>query len=133
VRWPRRIERGEVAPQYDAVIIDEAQDLQPAALRALVSLCKTPSGLFLTADANQSIYGGSFRWQDVHASLKFQGHTGVLRANHRSTREIGEGAEAYLADGTEGTRASTRNRSSGSTCTAGPCRPCARWRTTPTR
>jgi superfamily I DNA/RNA helicase/mRNA-degrading endonuclease RelE of RelBE toxin-antitoxin system len=99
-----RIERGEVAPRYDAVLIDEAQDLQPVALRALVSLSKTPAGLFLTADANQSIYGGSFRWQDVHASLKFQGHTGVLRANHRSTREIGEGAEAYLADGDEGAR-----------------------------
>ena len=96
----RRIERGEVGAPYDAVIIDEAQDLQPAALRALVSLCKTPAGIFLTADANQSIYGGSFRWQDVHTSLRFQGHTGVLRANHRSTREIGEAAEAYLADGT---------------------------------
>lgn len=94
-----RIEKGEVAPRYDAVLIDEAQDLQPAALRTLVSLCKTPAGLFLTADANQSIYGGSFRWQDVHASLKFQGHTGTLRANHRSTREIGEAAESYLADG----------------------------------
>lgn len=91
-----RIEAGEVPPKYDAVLIDEAQDLQPTALRVLVGLCKTPGGLFLTADANQSIYGGSFRWSDVHASLQFQGRTGILRANHRSTREIAIAAESYL-------------------------------------
>ena len=103
-RAAARIASGEVASRYDAVIVDEAQDLQPVALRALVSLCKAPSGLFLTADANQSIYGGGFRWQDVHDSLKFQGHTGILRANHRSTREIGEAAEAYLAGTGDGAR-----------------------------
>jgi len=91
-----RIESGEVAAKYDAVLIDEAQDLQPTALRVLVGLCKTPGGLFLTADANQSIYGGSFRWSDVHASLQFQGRTGILKANHRSTREIAIAAESYL-------------------------------------
>lgn len=91
-----RVETGEVAAKYDAVLIDEAQDLQPTALRVLVGLCKTPGGLFLTADANQSIYGGSFRWSDVHASLQFQGRTGILKANHRSTREIAIAAESYL-------------------------------------
>lgn len=91
-----RIESGEVTAKYDAVLIDEAQDLQPTALRVLVGLCKTPGGLFLTADANQSIYGGSFRWSDVHASLQFQGRTGILKANHRSTREIAIAAESYL-------------------------------------
>lgn len=92
----QRIETGEVAAKYDAVLIDEAQDLQPTALRVLVGLCKTPGGLFLTADANQSIYGGSFRWSDVHASLQFQGRTGILKANHRSTREIAIAAESYF-------------------------------------
>jgi hypothetical protein len=93
------VESGAVPPRYDAVVIDEAQDLQPGALRMLVGLCKTPGGLFLTADANQSIYGGSFRWSDVHGWLKFQGKTGILMANHRSTRELGEAAKAYLAQG----------------------------------
>ncbi len=84
---------------YDAVVIDEAQDLDPSMLRLLIKLCKDPSRLFITADANQSIYGSGFNWSDVHESLKFQGRTSVLRANYRSTREIGEAAQSYLASG----------------------------------
>ena len=84
---------------YDAVVIDEAQDLDPSMLRLLIKLCKDPSRLFITADANQSIYGSGFNWSDVHESLKFQGRTSVLRANYRSTREIGEAAQSYLEAG----------------------------------
>jgi superfamily I DNA/RNA helicase/mRNA-degrading endonuclease RelE of RelBE toxin-antitoxin system len=84
---------------YDGVLIDEAQDLDPTVLRLLMALCRTPDRLFVTADANQSIYGSGFRWADVHADLRFAGRTGILRANHRSTREIGEAAHAYLRDG----------------------------------
>ncbi|KAM3095580.1 UvrD-helicase domain-containing protein [Phormidesmis sp. 146-35] len=85
---------------YNAVIIDEAQDLSPTVLRCLIQLCPEPSHLFITADANQSIYGSSFRWSDVHDSLKFVGRTGVLKINHRTTQEIGEAAYSYLQDGT---------------------------------
>lgn len=84
---------------YDAVVIDEAQDLDPSMLRLLVNLCKAPGRLFITADANQSIYGSGFTWTDVHGSLRFQGRTSVLRANYRSTYEIGEAAQSYLSDG----------------------------------
>ena len=84
---------------YDAVVIDEAQDLDPSVLRILVSLCDAANRIFITADANQSIYGSGFNWSDVHASLKFQGRTSILRANYRSTREIGEAAQSYLAGG----------------------------------
>jgi superfamily I DNA/RNA helicase/mRNA-degrading endonuclease RelE of RelBE toxin-antitoxin system len=89
-------EKSDAGPKFDGVIVDEAQDLDPSVLQFLVALCKEPNRLFLTADANQSIYGGSFRWTDVHSSLRFQGRTAVLRANHRSTREIGEAAHSYL-------------------------------------
>lgn len=89
----------ENPPVYDAVIIDEAQDLPPNTLRFLVQLCKTPSRLFITADANQSIYGSSFRWNDVHTDLKFVGRTGILRVNHRTTQEINEAAHDYLQIG----------------------------------
>jgi superfamily I DNA/RNA helicase/mRNA-degrading endonuclease RelE of RelBE toxin-antitoxin system len=97
-----RVRSGEVAPRYDGLIIDEAQDLPPTTLAALVGLAKSRGGIFLAADANQSIYGSSFRWKDVHQDLTFQGSTAILRANHRSTREIGEAADAYLAAGAEG-------------------------------
>lgn len=90
---------GRAPVQYDAVLIDEAQDLQPVALRVLVHLCKSPGTLFVTADANQSIYGSGFRWTEVHEDLRFQGRTALLRANHRSTRELGEAAHDYLQAG----------------------------------
>jgi superfamily I DNA/RNA helicase/mRNA-degrading endonuclease RelE of RelBE toxin-antitoxin system len=89
----------ESPPVYDAVLVDEAQDLPPNTLRFLVQLCKVPQGLFITADANQSIYGSSFRWGDVHSDLKFTGRTGILRINHRTTQEINEAAHAYLQVG----------------------------------
>uniref|UniRef100_B8HYW2 DNA 3'-5' helicase n=1 Tax=Cyanothece sp. (strain PCC 7425 / ATCC 29141) TaxID=395961 RepID=B8HYW2_CYAP4 len=84
---------------FDAVVIDEAQDLDPNALRFLTLLCRAPNRLFVTADANQSIYSSGFRWTDIHADLRFNGRTGVLRTNHRTTREVNEAALHYLADG----------------------------------
>jgi superfamily I DNA/RNA helicase/mRNA-degrading endonuclease RelE of RelBE toxin-antitoxin system len=98
-RAAAKVASGEVPARYDAVLIDEAQDLQPTTLRLLAGLCKSAGGVFLTADANQSIYGGGFRWSDIHEWLQFQGRTGVLRANHRSTREIALAADSYLRAG----------------------------------
>ncbi|GCE08139.1 DNA helicase [Dictyobacter aurantiacus] len=93
------VAQGAYTRLYDAVIVDEAQDLDPSALRLLVHLCKQSNRLFITADANQSIYGSGFNWSDVHQDLKFQGRTAILHANYRSTREIGEAAQNYLAEG----------------------------------
>ena len=103
--WARRRRRAvELAREgngrrYDAVVVDEAQDLQPTSLRLLMALCPQTNRFFLTADANQSIYGGSFRWGDVHEDLRFRGRTALLRRNYRSTREIGQAAQAYLSSG----------------------------------
>lgn len=84
---------------YDAVVVDEAQDLDPNTLRLLVALCRQKNRLFVTADANQSIYGGAFRWTDVHDDLNFKGRTGILRINYRTTREITEAAYDYVNSG----------------------------------
>ncbi|HEU5226673.1 MAG TPA: UvrD-helicase domain-containing protein [Ktedonobacteraceae bacterium] len=104
--WQQRRARAELLVKhcplytsYDAVVIDEAQDLDPSSLRMLLQLCKAPNRIFVTADANQSIYGSGFTWSDVHQSLKFQGRTSILHANYRSTREIGEAAQSYLTAG----------------------------------
>jgi superfamily I DNA/RNA helicase len=90
------VEHSKEYQSYDAVIIDEAQDLDPSALRFLIKLCKSPNHIFVTADANQSIYGSGFNWSDVHECLNFKGRTGILQTNYRSTREIGEAAYSYL-------------------------------------
>ncbi len=86
-------------PSYDAVIVDEAQDLDASALRLLVEVCAEPNRLFVTADVNQSIHAAGFSWQAVHQDLRFVGRTGILKANHRSTREITEAARDHLACG----------------------------------
>ncbi|GAC1400419.1 MAG: 3'-5' exonuclease [Ktedonobacteraceae bacterium] len=95
-RAAQQVTSSDYFHRFDAVIIDEAQDLDPSLLRLLIQLCKAPNRLFITADANQSIYGSGFSWSDVHQSLKFQGRTSILRTNFRSTREIGDAAQAYL-------------------------------------
>ncbi len=93
------VRQGQGPTPYDAVVVDEAQDLDPTILRMLTLLCREPNRLFIAADANQSIYGSGFRWTDVHDRLRFQGRTGVLHTNYRSTREIGEAAQSYLGVG----------------------------------
>ena len=86
-------------PIYDAVIVDEAQDLDASALRLLVEVCEETNRLFITADVHQTIHAAGFSWQAVHDDLRFVGRTGVLRANHRSTKEITEAAHSYLSAG----------------------------------
>ena len=84
------------ADRFDAVVVDEAQDLDATALRLLTLLSKRPNGIFVTADANQSIYGSSFRWADVHQDLRFTGRTQILKTNYRATAEIGRAAASFL-------------------------------------
>jgi superfamily I DNA/RNA helicase len=96
-RAERIVTEGKSDLYYDAVIVDEAQDLDPSVLRLLVQLCRSSNRLFITADANQSIYGSHFNWSQIHKELQFRGRTAVLQANYRSTQEIGEAAQSYLA------------------------------------
>ena len=79
---------GRFTPRWEFVIVDEAQDLTPAALALCVELARSPQGLFLTADANQSLYNRGFRWKDVHDQLQVTGRTRILQRNYRSTEEI---------------------------------------------
>jgi superfamily I DNA/RNA helicase len=91
------VRRGVYAARYDAILIDEAQDLTPLALAILVELCRSPEGVYLAADAGQSLYARGFRWADVHQRLQFKGRTVVLKRNYRTTREITAAAASFLA------------------------------------
>lgn len=90
------VRAGKGSEPYDAVVIDEAQDLDPVAIRMLVALCKPAGDLLITADGNQSIYGAGFSWRRVHEDLRFRGRTGILRKNYRSTKEIARAVASYL-------------------------------------
>lgn len=74
-------------PYYDYVFIDEAQDLTPVQLRLCSKLVKN-GNIFLTADANQSIYGRSFSWKRAANGLDFRGKATNLKTNYRTTLEI---------------------------------------------
>jgi superfamily I DNA/RNA helicase len=67
-----------------------------------VELCKEPAGLFLTADANQSLYNSGFRWTYVHRDLNVQGRSRILRRNYRSTQEIADAAAEIMLAGDDG-------------------------------
>lgn len=90
------VRSGRFHRRWDYVIVDEAQDLPPAALSLCVELCHSPTGVFLTADANQSLYNRGFRWQSVHKDLQVKGRTRTLRRNYRSTQQIAAAARQIL-------------------------------------
>jgi mRNA-degrading endonuclease RelE of RelBE toxin-antitoxin system len=73
---------------YNAVIIDEAQDLSPVALRLLAEIVVSPSGLYLTADISQSLYQRGFSWNYIQDAIKFKGEVKILRNSYRSTSQI---------------------------------------------
>ncbi|MCS6801916.1 MAG: 3'-5' exonuclease [Chloroflexota bacterium] len=87
---------GRCSLQYDVVVVDEGQDLPPVALAVCAELCASPDGLYVTADANQSIYGRGYSWLRAHSSLNFQGRTTILRRNYRSTRAIAAAAASLM-------------------------------------
>ena len=92
-----QVKTGQFKRRWDYVFIDEAQDLPPASLALAVELCRDPSGVFLTADANQSLYNRGFRWRNVHSALNVAGRSRILRRNYRSTKQIAAAAADIVA------------------------------------
>lgn len=94
--------RAEALPEeekFDVVVLDEAQDLKPIGIRLALAMCKDPSGFYMTADENQSIYGRGYSWRQVSSDLRVQGRSVLLRHNYRTTRQIQEAALAFLRKG----------------------------------
>lgn len=84
------LEAGRLKPIYDHLIVDEAQDLSPISLRMLAGMVRTPGGLYLTADANQTLYESSFSWDALRAGWPEAEHH-VLHRNYRNTAELVRG------------------------------------------
>lgn len=82
---------------YQALIIDEAQDLSPVALRFLLALVDSPEHVYLTADASQSLYQRGFSWKQIHADLNVAGRTILLKRNYRNTAQIIAACASILA------------------------------------
>lgn len=81
--------------EYDAVIVDEAQDLTEIALRLLYALVgDQPNGLLLVGDGQQSVYPGGFNLSALGVQVVGRSH--VLTRNYRNTYEIYTTAHAVV-------------------------------------
>lgn len=83
-------------PRFDAVVVDEAQDITEAGVRLLMALdtSENHGGLMLVGDGRQSIYPGGFSLRSV--GLDVRGRSFVLRTNWRNTQAIMRTAELAL-------------------------------------
>ena len=85
-------------PQYDAVIIDEAQDLPPSDLHLATKLIPDYSesrSLTLLADPAQSIYYRGIPWKEAGINIS-GGRTRMLAKNFRNTKQVMESARPVL-------------------------------------
>jgi superfamily I DNA/RNA helicase len=92
----------EVATQlpekpYQALIVDEVQDLSPVALRFLLKLVQSFQEVYLTGDLSQSIYQRHFSWRQVDADLKVKSRE-LLGRNYRNTQQIAAACATIMKD-----------------------------------
>ncbi|WIB64621.1 MULTISPECIES: UvrD-helicase domain-containing protein [unclassified Curtobacterium] len=79
--------RADPLRDYEAVIVDEAQDLSCAMVAMLHALVgNRPDGLTLIGDGQQTIYPGGYTLGEIGISVAGRGV--VLDVNHRNTAEI---------------------------------------------
>ena len=92
------IEAGH-GPRYDAIIVDEAQDLTEAHLRLLLALDADPThkNLLLVGDGQQRIYPGGYTLRSVGIDIR-GGRSRLLRTNWRNTQLIQQAAASFVGD-----------------------------------
>jgi superfamily I DNA/RNA helicase len=74
-------------PEYDAVLVDEAQFFAPLWFEIIRELVRPRSGhLFVVADPTQGFLGRGTSWKSI--GLEVRGRTHKLERSYRTTREI---------------------------------------------
>lgn len=90
----RRMAAG-LAPTFDHVVVDEAQDLSVAQLRFLAALAGgTPNGLFFAGDLGQRIFQQPFSWKSLGVDVR--GRSRTLHINYRTSHQIRIQADRLL-------------------------------------
>ena len=90
------VETGVIAPpQYDAILIDEAQDFAPSWIAVVNKLLKPGGNLFMVDDPTQSIFR-YFTWRQ--RGVEVVGRTKYLKQPYRNTLEIYLAAQAIIKD-----------------------------------
>ncbi len=89
------IKNSLVVPEYNAVIVDELQDLRPAEIQLLSLMSHNhPENIMLIGDTGQRIYGGNFNLSNL--GIKVLGRSTMLKLNYRTTEQIRDYAEELL-------------------------------------
>ena len=84
---------------YDAVLVDEGQDLTDDMYRILVTLLnKKTDNLTISLDENQDIYKRRAAWSDLGIQARGRKHT--ISNVYRNTREIVTFANRFMTSGT---------------------------------
>jgi predicted RNase H-like nuclease/superfamily I DNA/RNA helicase len=102
--WPElkrrarlHLEAGRVARGYDAVVVDEVQDLGPQELRLLATVAgEAPDALMLLGDAGQRIYARRFSLRALGIEVRGRAH--ILRLNYRTTEQIRRFADRLVGE-----------------------------------
>lgn len=86
--------RSRAEKRYDAVVVDEVQDLTNAELALVLATLKEANQFLLCGDANQIVHPNFFSWSKVkslfYASEEkaFQAPIHILGVNYRSSRHV---------------------------------------------
>src|SRR5690606_40015628 len=102
------LEQGKVQSPFDAVVIDEAQDLKGPELRFLAALSQREN-LMLVGDTGQRIYPGGFALLSL--GIDVRGRSQTLRVNYRTTEQIRRAADKMLGTISDDMDGGTEDRS----------------------
>src|SRR5712691_7455726 len=88
---------GRMRSPFDAVIVDEMQDLGASELRLLAAIAgKGADRLMLVGDGGQRIYATKYSLKSLGIDVRGRSH--VLRLNYRTTEQIRRFADRILGD-----------------------------------
>ncbi len=104
---------------FDAVIVDEAQDLGLPELRLLAALAgKGNNTLMLVGDGGQRIYAAKHSLKSVGIDVRGRSH--VLRLNYRTTEQIRRFADRILGDEADDLEGGKQSRRGARSLLSGP-------------
>ncbi len=92
-----KVEAGDIPNPYDAVIVDEVQDLNPQEILLLKAIGGTgQNGLALIGDGGQRIYSGGFSLRAL--GIEVRGRSRKLLVNYRTSEQIRRFADRVLGE-----------------------------------
>lgn len=114
-----KLEDGSVDSPYDAVVVDEVQDLNPQEILLLKAIGGTgENGLTFIGDGGQRIYPGGFSLRSL--GIEVRGRSRKLLVNYRTSEQIRRFADRVLGEDYDDLDEGTENRSGTRNLFSGP-------------